>query len=305
MALLPFDLSRLQAPNAIEPLDAETLRGQFMSRFREKWAAARLIDPSLPDYDVETLETDSAVILSEAFAYVRLLDRGRVNDAVRAVLAPLATGTDLDNIAARQNVQRLEVIPAVGSTPAVMESDAQLFRRYLLSFDRASAGSHDCYLFHAFTAWPSMLDADVLGQSVHGRRGDVEVVILGPGGRAPTTPELATVRAAINGPGVRPEATSVVVLPAGRTLYSVNLALDVDSGPDPDAVKQEAIARVLAVADERCRVGGQIPLDLLSGAAYGPGVLRVTRNAPTAEIAVSSYAAPVLSGLTVTARIVG
>lgn len=305
MALLPFDLSRLPAPNAIEPLDAETLRQQYMTAFLAAWTQARALDPSLPDYDVAALETDPAVILSEAFALVRLLDRGRVNDAVKALLAPLATGADLDNVAARQAVQRLVVIPATDTSPAVMESDAQLLRRYLLSFDRAAAGSRDRYLFEAFSAWPAMLDAAVIGQDVHGRRGDVDLVVLGPGGRAPTTGELAQVRAAVTAPAVKPEATAITVLAARRALYTPQLNLDVSSGPDSDAIKADAASRILAAAAERCKVGAMLPADLMSGVAYGPGVVRVAWQTPLADIAAEPYTAPVLAGLLLNVTVIG
>lgn len=284
-----IDLSRLSSPDAIEPLDYETLFTAYRDRFIAAWAELRT-----DDYDVGTLESDPAMIVGQAGAYLRLLDRARVNDAVRAVLAPTAQGADLDNVAARVNIERLEG-----------ETDAQLLRRYLLAFDRPSAGSAHRYLYEVYTAWPECLDAKVIGQGVHDRRGDVDIVIAGPGGRLPTTGELATVRAAVTAPHVKPEATSVTVLAAQRVTYAVQLAIDVSTGPDPAIVRDEALARVAAVSAERMTVGGEVPADLIAGAAYGPSVIHVTRTSPAADIAPDPYNIPVPTSIEITTRVRG
>jgi hypothetical protein len=53
-------------PDAIEPLNYETLQAAFVARFLAAWAAARSLDPTLPTYDTEGLETDPAIIVSQA-----------------------------------------------------------------------------------------------------------------------------------------------------------------------------------------------------------------------------------------------
>lgn len=131
-----INLSRLPLPDVIGTLDYEALYALFLSRFLAAWDEARAIDPSLPAYDVGSLETDLVASLGEAISYLRLLDRARVNDAVKAVLAPLATGADLDTVAARLGVERLIVQAATSTAPAVMESDGRLLARYLLAFGR-------------------------------------------------------------------------------------------------------------------------------------------------------------------------
>lgn len=249
------------------------------------------------------LETDPPAIIAQAWSYLRLLDRQRVNDAVKAVLAPLATGEDLDNIVARQNIWRLITVPATPTQPAVYETDAQLLRRYLLSFDRPAAGSIDCYLFQAFTAFPLMHDAAVLGRAIHGRRGDTDVVIAGPAGRDATDEEVEAVRVAVTRTDVKPEATSVTVVRATRALYSVSLQIEVPKGPDAGLVVAEATARVRAVADERTLIGAEVPLELLVGAAYGPNVLRVNRLSPAADLAPEPYTIPVCQAVAISAEV--
>ena len=289
-----IDLSRLPAPDAIEPLDYGTLQSAFMERFIAVWAAARAIDPSLPQYDVQTLETDPAVITSEAWSYLRLLDRARVNDAVRAVLAPLAKDDDLDNVVARVNIARLTVIPATESTPAVMESDERLLLRYLLAFSRPAAGTRERYLFEAYTALPILHHAAVNGRAVHGRRGDIDIVLAGPDGRDLTDEEMFTVGDRLLAEDVKPEAVSVICLRAQRRLYDFAGALVVAKGPDLTAVTSEAEARIRASARERMKIGDFVPVNSLAGAAYGPGVLRASATAPAADISANPYAIPIL-----------
>ncbi|MCC0033757.1 MAG: baseplate J/gp47 family protein [Hoeflea sp.] len=297
-----IDLTRVAAPTAIDALSYEELLSAFKVRFQAFWEEARLADASLPAYDESMLETSPPIIVGQAWSYLRLLDRQRVNDALKALLAPLSTGSNLDNLVARQGIQRLTITAASGSTPAVMESDARLLERYLLSFNRAAAGSRDGYLFAAFTAWPGAGDIEVVGRRIHGRRGDVDIVVAGPDGDAPSTENLALVRAAVTADDVQPETTSVSVLAATRVTYAVDLVIEVLKGPDPEIVKDEAVARIRAVADDRTFIGGEVPASLLSGAAYGTSVMKVRDNAPVV-IAPDPYSIPVLTTITVSTEV--
>lgn len=292
-----IDLSRLPPPDIIETLDYEALNSDFLARFEIAWTAARAIDPTLPEWNAPGLETDPAVILSEAWAYLRLLDRARVNDAARAVLAPLAKDADLDVVCARANVQRLVVIPATAAAPAVMESDARLLMRYLLAFSRPAAGSREGYLYDVYTALPILYHADVIGRAVHGRRGDVDVVLAGPDGRDLTDAELATCRAALLADNRKPEAVAVTALRAERILYDVAGGMRVAKGPDAEAVRAEGEARLRKEAAARMKIGGIVPVNALSGAIYGAGVVSVVIDAPAADIVAGRYAIPILGAV--------
>lgn len=292
-----IDLSRLPAPDAIDPLDFETLFSAFRTRFLAVWDAARQADPSLPAYDVGSLETDPVVIVGQAWSYLRLLDHARVNDAVKAVLAPLAKGSNLDAVAARQNVERLE------TAPGISETDAQLLNRYLLSFDRASAGSASRLLFDAYSAWPAMASAAVNGWAVHGRRGETDLVISGADGVTPSQ-NLAAVRAATTNDSAKPEAIGVFVLPAVKAPYTISQVIRVPVGPDAELVRLEAVARVKSAADSRTQIGGTVQRDLLAGAAYGPSIVGVEHLAPAGDIVASPYQIPVCSEIDITVEVV-
>ena len=300
-----IDLSSIPAPDAIEALSYEALNTAFLTAFQTLWATLRAANPELPDYDVAVLETDPVVVVGEAYSATRLLDRQRVNDAVKAVLAPLAKGSDLDNIVARIDISRLTVAAATDTSAAVMETDDALLRRYLLAFDRPSAGSADRYKFEAFTAVPVLIDVAVLGFETHGRRGDVDIVLAGPGGRAPTTQEIAAVYAACSASGVKPEATSISVIGATRALYTGALALTIPTGPDPATVQAAASASVWAAANARLLIGAQVPVDVISGAAYGANVIRVDRASPSVDIPADPYTIPVMTGLTLSTTVSG
>jgi phage-related baseplate assembly protein len=294
-----IDLRGIAVPKVLQDVDYEALREQFIARFLERWDQRKALYPDLPDYDMDGLETDPIVIAGEAWAAVRMLDRTRMNELIKSLLVTSAEGTDLENIVARTGVTRAVVKPADGDTPAVMETDDQLKRRYLQSVDKGSAGSRDRFLYEAFNAWPGMLDARVNGHAVHGRRGDVDVVIIGPDGEPATDAQFNTVRSALLSSHVQPEAVDVSILRANRALHTPNLTIEVAPGPDPALVQREALARVLAAGKSRILIGGEIPPGFYQGAAYGLNVLRVTDNAPIA-IAPDPYTAPVIDGAVVT-----
>lgn len=297
------DLTRLPAPTILEEVSYETLLAEFKARFVAQWAVEVADDPTLPMYDVDGLETDPAVIGGEAWSTLRMLDRQRVNDAIEAVLAPTATGADLDNVVARIGVVRLVVVPATETTAAVMETDERLLTRYLLAFSRPAAGSAERYLYEAMTAWPALWHAAVIGRAIHGRRGDVDLVVAGPQGRDPTDAELTLVRTACGSTSVKPEATALNVLRATRRIYTVAGRLVVPAGPDAEAVRTEATARIAAAALARTRIGAEVPVQLLAGAAYGLSVTRCDLTEPAADIPADVYTIPVLAGVALTVEV--
>lgn len=300
-----IDVTRLAAPLAIEALDFELLQSAFIDRFQAEWDAQRVANPDLPEWNVSPLELDPSVIASQAWSYLRLLDRQRVNDVAKALTAAFAKGTDLDHFVARNNVTRLELIPASGDQPAVMESDDRLLQRYLLSFSGRSAGSRERYIFEALTAVPALPAGGVavLGHAVHGRRGDVEIVICGPGGRDVTDEELAAVQAACLADHVVPVATHAQVTRAERHEYTVAGTLVIPPGPSPETVRAEAIARIREEADRRTLIGAKVVRDFLAGAANGLSVIDSTLALPEADIEADPYTVPVCTDIAVTIQV--
>jgi phage-related baseplate assembly protein len=289
-----IDLSRLPAPEIIEQLNYE----DYVARYK-----ADLLSKNSALAAALNLEQSPTNLILEAQAYGELIVRGRINAAVRAVLAPLAKGTDLDNVVARVNIQRLVVTPASGTTAAVYETDDQLLRRYLLAFDQPSAGSADRYRFEAYTTLTTLQDVAINGRAVHGRNGDVDVVVAGPNGDAITTTQLKAIRDACTATDVKPEATNLTVVQATRRTYSVNVNLLVPKGPDPALVASDAQTKIQAAISNRLLIGAEVPLWALAGAAYGPNIIRVTPTSPNADIPADPYTIPVCTGLTITTTV--
>lgn len=298
-----IDLSRVPAPNAIEDLDENVLFEQFKTIFIDQWAAIRAANPEFPQYDVEMLDSDTAMILGQAFSGSRHLDRQRVNDGIKGLLAPLAEKEDLVNIVASQNIEPLIVIPATDDTDAVYENDAQLLRRYLLSFDRPAAGSRGRYLYDAYSAYPNLLDARVNGFEVHGRRGDVDILIVDQGGVHVSEDNKQLITETIRHENALFDGISVSILDAPLLPYDIDLTIVVPgNGPEPELVRLEAEARVRNAAASRILINGQIKDNLLSGAANGQSVLKVIDHAPV-NIDPDPYLVPVPRNISVKAEV--
>lgn len=289
-----IDLSRLPPPKIIEQLDYESYLARYKADVLAKNAALA---------DALDLEQSATNILLQSFSYGELIVRSRINAAARAVLAPLSTGADLDNVVAWANVERLVITPGSGSVPAVYETDAQLLRRYLLAFDRPSAGSADRYKYEAYTACPTLHHVAVNGRAVHGRNGDVDIVVAGPNGDAITTDQIKTIRSACLAIDVKPEATNVTVIQAVRRTYSVNLSILIPRGPDPSIVVSDVQTKLQSSISDRMFIGSEVPIWSIAGAAYGPSIIKVTPLSPSEDIQADPYAIPVCTGITISYQV--
>lgn len=280
-----LDLSSLPFPDILETLDFETLYNGFITRFIAFWNEVRLLDPTLPVYDVDGLETDPVAVVGQAYSFLRLLDRQRVNDAVKAVLAPFAQGADLDNVVARQGVARM-----------AGETDARLLLRYLLSFDRESAGSSKLYRYQAYTAWDGVHHATTAGRAVHGRKGDTDIVISTIDGTQPTEAQYKTVLDAVTLETRTPEAMGVFLRVAEPEFYSLKYRLVVPAGADWELLRSQAIARVRKAALTRTQIGAKVPSSFLQAAAYQDNNIQSVEVLDGFEgVFASPYQIPILS----------
>src|SRR6185436_13616375 len=86
--------------------------------FFEDILAAMIADLQVRDPAFTALlESDPAYKIMEVCAYREMLLRQRVNEAAKGVMLSIAIGTDLDQIAANYNVERLVIYP--GDTEAI------------------------------------------------------------------------------------------------------------------------------------------------------------------------------------------
>jgi phage-related baseplate assembly protein len=290
-AFTAVDLSKLPFPNAVEVLDFETILAQWLADLQAR-------DPAF----TALVESDPAYKIMEVGAYREMLLRQRVNEAIKAVTLAYGAGADLDQIAARYNVQRLTLVPAddttVPPTPAVMESDESLRRRVQLSFEGFStAGPTGAYIFHTLGADARVLDANAESPVP----GQVEVAVLSNIGDGTAPADLlAAVNATLSADDVRPLTDQVLVKSAELLPYSVSASLTLYPGPDGEVVLAAAQSALDAYVEKSHRMGRDITLSGLYAALHQEGVQNVTLTSPVANIVAEWDQAPWCTGTNVT-----
>lgn len=268
---MTIDLTALPAPAVLETLDfEETYQGelatfrQLMEQDGQEWSAP--------------LESDPVTKLIELGSYRRLLNRARVNDAGKALLLAYAKGTDLDQLAANVNLQRLviqaEDLTAVPPVPAVMEEDDALRERVQLVYEGlTTAGPRNSYILHARNA--SGLVADATAESPSPAVVVVTVLSLDGTGAAPAD-LLDTVAAQLNDDDVRPVADRVTVQSAQILPYKVNAKVYmVSNGPENEAILATCRERLQAWVNPRRRLGVEVTRSGVDAQLHINGVSRV------------------------------
>lgn len=297
------DLSQLPPPDVVETLDFEAIVAAMKADFQARWAQRRAADASLPDYDVAMLETDSAVILIEAFAYREILVRAHVNDAARALLLAFAQGSNLDHLGALFGVARIAVVASprpYTTNPEDWEDDERLRRRIQLAPEAYStAGSQGAYIFHALSIDPSVFDAWAWRPAP----GKVEVVLAGADGSSVSDDVVAKLVDFYARADKTPLTDMVAVRKADVLGYTVSLVLQIPRGPDAATIEAGAAAAARAYATSRYRIRQRAFRSGLSSAAKVGGVENVIVLQPTGDVLATDRQIPRLTGLTVTSQI--
>jgi len=261
-------LSALPAPQVLEDLDFEEIFQADLATFRshmgDSWTAQ--------------LESDPVTKLLEVGAYRTLLNRARVNDAAKALLLAYAQGSDLDQLAANVQLQRLVVRAAdpstVPPTEEVLEEDDALRERIELVYEGlTTAGPRNSYILHARNASGQV--ADATAESPSPAVVDVTVLSLADDGIA--SPELlAQVAAYLNDDQVRPVADRVTVRSAEILPYRIEAILHMESnGPETEAILVECRRRLQNWINPRRRLGVEISRSAIDAQLHISGVGRV------------------------------
>ena len=298
MSFTPIDLSRLPAPNVVEPLDYESIlaerKADLVSAFpaeQQETIAARL-----------ALESDPLAKLLQENAYRELVWRQRVNEAALATLLAFAEGEDLEQVAARFNVERLVIIPAdntaVPPVAAVMEGDDSLRERAQMAMEGLSvAGPRNAYIFHARSADGRV--ADAWADSPNPAEAVVTVQsALGTG--VASAELLAIVTAYLSDEDRRPLADRLTVQSATVIAYQVEAVLHLNTvGPEAEPIRAAAEARLAALVTQRRRLGLEVNRSALDAALHIEGVKRVDLI-DWADIVATREQAPYCTGYSVT-----
>ena len=289
-AFTALDLSKLKSPDVVEELSFETIFQAMLTDLQERDSAFTELVPSDPAYKI-----------LEIAAYRELLIRQRVNEAARAIMLAYASGSDLDQIAANFNVERLVLDPgdenAIPPVPPTLESDTALRRRVQLAFEGLSvAGPASAYILHSLSAHADIKDVSVTSPDP----GEVVVSVLSVEGDGEADSDiLDAVEAALND-DVRPLTDNVTVQSATIIEYQIEAVLTVFSGPDSDVILEAANTAIQAYVSDSHKIGRDITLSAIYAALHVAGVQKVTLTTPTEDIVVENDEAPYCTDIDVT-----
>lgn len=285
----PIDLSQLPAPNVVEPIDYEVILAARKAYFISLHPADKQAEVAA------TLELESEPItkLIQENAYRETVWRQRVNEAAQAVLLPYAKGADLEQIGARFNVSRLVIVPAnpsaVPPVAAVMEGDDSLRERIQMSMEGLSvAGPRNAYIFHARSADGRVADASATSPSP----AVAVVTVQSALGNGTASAELlAIVDAYLSDEDRRPVADRLIVQSATVINYTVTAVLHLNTvGPEAEAIRAEAEARLVALVTKRRRLGMSMHRSALDAALHIEGVRKVELTGWTDVVATEAQA---------------
>jgi phage-related baseplate assembly protein len=273
-AFAEISLDALPRPAIVEVLDVEALIAARKAQLIALYPACAA---------VLALESEPLTKIVEAGAYRELMLRQRYNEEALAVTLAFALGLDLDHIGLTYYQEpRLEITPAVGSTPAVLETDAAYRRRLQLKpASWSTAGPRDAYLFHTLSAHIGVADAGVYSPYP----GTTIVAVLGttPDG-APSQEALDAVTARLNDLEVRPLCETVVIQSVQVRAYVAHVTIYTYPGADAAQKVSEATAALQSLVDSLYKVGLDVSRSSIAAAAHVAGVQRVDVARPVEDM---------------------
>lgn len=293
-----IDLSQLPAPEVIEVPDFETL----LAERKEALIALYPADEQAAMRRVLALESEPIVKCLQESVYREILLRQRINEAAQAVMVAYALGSDLDQLAARSNVERLTITPAnpdaVPPVEAVKESDDALRVRVPEAFEGLSvAGPTAAYEFHARSADGRVQDVSAISPSP----ATVLVTVLSREGNGTAAADLLnTVDKALNDESVRPVADRVRVQAATINDYRVQAKLHLFDGVAAAPCLEAANARLAAYLAEQKRLGRSVRRESYGAVLRVAGVDWVEITEPAADIIMDRTQAGNCTGTDVT-----
>lgn len=272
-----IDLSQLPSPDVVEDISFESILAERKAEFLSRYPEAE-----------EELDMESSALakMLEENAYREVVWRQRVNEAARAVMLAYSEGDDLEQIAARYNIERLEIDPGdPDANPPVeptYESDTNLRMRTQRAFEGLSvAGPTDAYVVHALSADGRVADATAKSPSP----ATVLVTLLSHEGDGTAAQDLIdTVDAALSAEDTRPVGDRLTVQSAEIVDYAVEAELYVYPGPESEPILEEANERLTAYTEAQRRLGRDIRRSAIHAALHVEGVQRVELTSPAADV---------------------
>lgn len=294
----PINLAALPAPQVVEVIDYE----QILAERKAYFISLHPAEQQAAVAATLALESEPITKLLQENAYRETLLRQRVNEAALATMLAFAEGDDLEQIAARFNVERLTIIPAnpnaVPPVAAVMEGDDSLRERTQMAMEGLStAGPRNAYIFHARSADGRVADATAESPAP----AEAVVTVQSALGNGTADAELlAIVAAYLSDDDRRPVADRLTVQSAEVLEYSVDAVLHLNTvGPEAEPIRAAAEARLAALINQRRRLGLEVNRSALDAALHIEGVKRV-ELVGWVDIVATSQQAPYCTAFNVT-----
>ncbi len=281
-----IDLSQLPSPEIIEALNFETI----LTDVKAVMVAAFPADQQASVAAALSLESEPLNVIAQAMAYRELLLRRRINEGAAACMLSHAEGTDLDNLAANLDTERLTITPETDTTDAVMESDEALRLRAQSAFEGMSvAGPSAAYEYFARSASGKVADARATSPAP----AEVVIAILSTDGDGTASPELlAAVTTAVNDEEVRPLGDRVTVRGADIVDYLIDADLFLYPGPESEPIINAAMASLRTfLKDNDKKIGRDVARSAISAALHVQGVQRVVLRLPATDLQISDVQA--------------
>lgn len=286
-----LDLSRLPPPEVVRGVNYDAILAERLARLKELW----------PDFDMDGLETDPAVVLQQVGAYREMLGYAAINDAARALMLAFSEGADLEHLGAFYGVSRHLIRPAdpLIPTPAVWESDDDLRRRIQLAPEALPYAGMTGGGYRSLALKTASSVKDV--STVKRQGGRVDVVLLGRDGDGTVPAETVNAVYSVFRDDEATQLTDIVSVRAAEIVpYAVSLKLRLRLGPDPSLVIATAKAAVEAYVASRHRVGLPVYVQMIEAAASVGGVEKAIALAPTGDIVPEPFQAAYCTGVAIT-----
>ncbi|ECF2613208.1 baseplate assembly protein [Citrobacter sedlakii] len=289
-----IDLSELPPPEVIAALDYEVI----LSDVKAQMVSAYPEDQQDAIAAAMALESEPLNVIAQVIAYRELLLRQLVNDGAAACMLSHAVSTDLDNLAANNNTERLIVTEATDTTDAEMESDSKLRLRAQAAFEGLSvAGPTAAYEYFARSASGKVADAKASSPAP----AEVIVSVLSSEGDGTASAELiATVNAALSDDSVRPVGDRLTVQSAEIVNYEIAATLYFYPGPESEPIADAAEEALQSWLADQGGIGRDVARSAIMAALHVQGVQRVEVQSPPANVVISDTQAARCTSVTIT-----
>ncbi|MGM3160480.1 baseplate assembly protein [Dickeya undicola] len=288
------DLSQLPQPQIIEVLDFEAILQDVKAVMIAAFPAVQKASVTA----ALALESEPLTVIAQVIAYREMMLRQRINEGAEACLLSHAVSSDLDNLAANLNTQRLTITEATDTADAVMEADSALRLRAQAAFEGLSvAGPTGAYEYFAKSASGKVADAKAISPSP----AVVVVSVLSTEGDGSASADLlAAVDAALSADDKRPVGDRLTVQSAEIVRYEITAVLYRYPGPESEPIQQATQQALTSWLGTQGRIGRDVARSAIMAALHVQGVQRVELLEPAQDIVISDTQAAYCTGFTVT-----